>query len=307
MHWRCAKGHWVEETSRESYPLGEPVTSDSHWIDNRFDALCSSRASLSDPTYFRNLLRSYTTRRLRYESDTLNAISGISSMLQQITGHYYHWGLPDYQFSQALAWEFRYAIGFEGGPEFTLSYDYHRNSSLHSLRLSTGKVVQIPFPTWSWSGWKMGQYVAWNPYRPNRFDTTPSLVEVSPEIAFYYYDETGAFRRLPDGDYTSGKPFSTDRISIEDKFTNSRNQWMGFPNRIEGQAPLTVEELEAGIQVLNQLMFWTSCATVRCRIPMAGRAFSWSSPRTVYTPTQMARSCMLNFTKHITTLRTKPL
>ncbi|KAJ7537170.1 hypothetical protein O6H91_12G101300 [Diphasiastrum complanatum] len=83
---------------------------------------------------FAKLLREYTRRRLSYESDILNAFSGIMGILQQSTYRSpFFWGLPETDFDNALLW--------------------WRTRGKMRRRICPASTSSTHFPSWSWAGW----------------------------------------------------------------------------------------------------------------------------------------------------------
>jgi len=59
---------------------------------------------------------------------------------------------------------------------------------------------------------------------------------------------------------------SAHQPATHNSFTDSQELWMGSPNTVIDRVPLTDEQLEANNACLAQLVFWTSCTTVRIHI-----------------------------------------
>lgn len=73
------------------------------------------------------ILTMYTKRVLSFESDTLNALQGLSGAITRLNGARFHFGLPWTCFDLALLW----------------------------INLGTGKKREShPCPSWSWAAWK---------------------------------------------------------------------------------------------------------------------------------------------------------
>jgi hypothetical protein len=121
----CGVGFWREDMSLET--PGNAILAypdERNLLDS--DIRVAFRTA-QEPTVlfwdiYTPLVASYIDRDLSFESDAINAFSGITSMLQDLGP--FCWGLPNRFFSIALMWQ--------DAP----------------LRRRTG------FPSWSWAGWK---------------------------------------------------------------------------------------------------------------------------------------------------------
>lgn len=77
---------------------------------------------------YQNVVQSYTTRKLRFESDILKAFAGIANVLGQKMDTRLIYGLPESTLIAALSWYIR-----------------GENSEAIGRRVN--------FPSWSWCGW----------------------------------------------------------------------------------------------------------------------------------------------------------
>jgi hypothetical protein len=85
------------------------------------------------------MLQSYLRRNLTYESDVINAFSGIMKAEERNLGQF-RWGLPSKIFARALLLEF--------GTSRTYMHSEVRD---HQKTLED---VQIDYPSWSWFAWR---------------------------------------------------------------------------------------------------------------------------------------------------------
>lgn len=84
---------------------------------------------------YRSLVRQYTRRLLSFDSDVLNAFTGILSHLASRTGSGFAFGLPSAEFGMALLWL----------------------SEENAIRRTLQGELEIPtqdIPSWSWVGWR---------------------------------------------------------------------------------------------------------------------------------------------------------
>ena len=121
----CGLGHW-----RESLHSG-PYAHEAEIPDIEME--CEGYYMLSWLSWRRgkpwkfedytSLLMSYTPRKVSFESDKLNAITGCLNFITEMKGVHFIYGLPATDFHYALLW--------------TAGYDRSREG----------------FPSWSWAGW----------------------------------------------------------------------------------------------------------------------------------------------------------
>jgi hypothetical protein len=132
VSWWCWHAGCSEDENcrHENYPVGEP---DRNWI---FFSVPDTRGEIGIKEYsafdtYNSSVSDYTRRNLSYQSDALNAVSGILHHLRShFLGEFVH-GLPDVEFERALMW---YPVGI-----CSRRLDQH-----------TGKPI---FSSWSWLGW----------------------------------------------------------------------------------------------------------------------------------------------------------
>ena len=122
-------------------------------LDGPMGNLMPSSKSINILTYGR-LVRAYTSRRLSYPTDILNAFKGIEALLHPLFRSDFLYGLPRSEIDSQLLWQ----------PEYSLT---RRRDLVSGLPM---------FPSWSWAGW-VGQVEC------NRFETVSRIewVEASGE------------------------------------------------------------------------------------------------------------------------------
>jgi len=128
---------------------------------------------------FRNyvwLLQRYTTRKLSYEKDIINAFSGLSAILQHRCGGSFIYGLPESIFDVALLW-------FPGD-----------NSLVRRQNEITGQT----FPSWSWAAWKgKVSYLEYYNLSDNTEDYLGYLnFVIHPEISSFHVEDTSGYRLI---------------------------------------------------------------------------------------------------------------
>lgn len=136
VFWECEEAFWCEDSYRE-LPQIAP--------DNHRTSLCRGELNLSWNSdrltfdhFYRILLGEYSTRAMKYESDTLNAFLGIIRAFERSMNLQFFWGMPTSFLESALAW----------------------GNRTHALRRRLGAAVPkghlqplTQFPSWSWTGW----------------------------------------------------------------------------------------------------------------------------------------------------------
>jgi hypothetical protein len=113
------------------------------------------------------LLFSYRQRHLTFQTDLLNAFTGISEVLAAVQDDRYIWGLPESQFSYAISWHFLGRCS--------------RNDIHVPIFGGDGTKEDVPVPSWSWSAWSCDSL---------RFNLIPGEVGVQPVIEFYIVDSS---------------------------------------------------------------------------------------------------------------------
>ena len=158
--FKCQVGDYSEDVHSE--------TNDSNRRVLRLEALGPLEAFAARPVEFQaltryklpferynQLLRDYSHRQLGYDSDALNAFTGILNTLKY--AFTFFWGLPRERFLDALFWRSR--------------------DGAMSLRRGT-------FPSWSWAGWK---FAVDRPYT----DVTGDFIPILPCTVFYRVGRAG--------------------------------------------------------------------------------------------------------------------
>ena len=256
MHWRCLKAHWCEETTRETTIFHDLGRSEDGWGKFSELQLALTPTTRSDPEFFDLMLSVYTFRHLTFQGDTLNAFAGITQAITDDTGRQFIWGLSVRRFSSSLAWSL-----MKRGPMLIQSSDYRRNESFHQVRRRDGTVVNVPFPSWSWAGWEMGYYVS-------RIQQPIDTDDLRPEIYFYVDNGEDILSQIPEQGGNGQSYNFVDRLTVLDKYSNFRARWMEKPTTIEGsQQPAMTAVVNTSV-CLNQLVFWTSCASVSFQVPL---------------------------------------
>ncbi|EXJ56298.1 uncharacterized protein A1O5_12565 [Cladophialophora psammophila CBS 110553] len=137
VFWECEEAFWCEDSFRE-FPHILP--------DPHRTSLCRGELNLSWNSdyitfdhYYRVLLGEYSTRALKYDSDALNAFSGIIRAFERSMGLEFFWGMPCAFLESALSWGNR-----------ALTPRPHRGDSTSNGHPKS----PVFFPSWSWVGWK---------------------------------------------------------------------------------------------------------------------------------------------------------
>lgn len=139
VFWECEEAFWCEDSFRD-FPHIAP--------DPHRSSLCGGELNLtwnSDiPTFdhfYRTVLEEYSGRSLTYDSDALNAFSGIIRAFERSAGQPFFWGMPTGFMESTLAW---------GSRSHSLKRRWGNELSIHEARKGNW------FPSWSWAGWTSG-------------------------------------------------------------------------------------------------------------------------------------------------------
>jgi hypothetical protein len=135
------------------------------------------------------LVADYTGRELSYQSDILDAFSGILSLLQQRHSGPFSYALPESVFDLALLWT-------------------HQRNSSRRLASNPDQPHEHRFPSWSWAGWHgLAQY-AWRSEPFYRLVDGEHLQQILSEISSFQIHNGDGFkeirRRPGEGYYVSG-------------------------------------------------------------------------------------------------------
>lgn len=134
----CNCYHWVEDFSGEEEPLAHRHGNDMRITDASFRGSFTLRilhhtnrqlGRILDPAFvstdYRLAVEEYTSRDISFESDILNAFTGIMNIYRTHGNLEFSYGLPTKHFMQFLTWD---------------------SAGLYERREE--------FPSWSWTGWR---------------------------------------------------------------------------------------------------------------------------------------------------------
>jgi hypothetical protein len=180
---------------------------------------------------YRDLAIKYMNRSLTFESDRLNAFSGILTGLTALFGQRYAWALPESSFSFALTWS------MPGG--------HSRSFSRHARTLRDGRRTQTPLPSWSWIAWRAG-----GSFRLRLGDRSWTAMS---QVVFYRWDGAVGYRRVEED--APDTPIERYGVVLAQERCC---RWKSSPATIEtGLQELFDEENDTGL-----LRFWTSTVPV---------------------------------------------
>ena len=228
FYWECEEAFWCEDSFRET----SSISPDPHRT-----SLCGGELNLSwGPDvvtldyYYRTLLAEYSTRSLSFDSDGLNAFSGVIRAFERSTGEMFFWGMPTGFLESAVAW---------GHPTPSL----RRRCGIQDMNGSSQGNAQ--FPSWSWVGWTSDG----NSKLDNQHLTTEPL-----GLHFYNVSEDGATVR----------PLRQrmDFNAQIDLLVEGSN----IPDRLTRPSKISIEDLPADplVALSSVLCFWTTSTTVSC-------------------------------------------
>ncbi|KAF4629986.1 hypothetical protein G7Y89_g8158 [Cudoniella acicularis] len=232
-YWSCWGAIWLEETALENISgarfLRNPLSKD--WSKISFTSVENGYYSLYD-----ELVESYLRRQLSFESDILNAFSGITQVLSSIRNDSFHWGLPESRFDRYLGWK------MYGGSK--------RNNAMCPVYMRGQPTECVRFPSWSWTAWFGGgqSFIGW--------EGSTERLQGEPEIIFYKRDIKGVLSMITDRTERIKQAPTQEERWLEEKISDIRTQWKGHPRTIS-------KALATGFNDFidtSYLYFWTSTA-----------------------------------------------
>ena len=229
VFWECEEAFWCEDSVRE-FP--------SIKADFRRSSLCGGElhTSWSDdiPTldhFYRTVLKDYSGRSLSFQSDALNAFSGIIRAFERSAGHSFIWGMPSGFLESTMAW----------------------GSQTHSLRRRIGNNLTVGamkedhwLPSWSWAGWTCGPHGKLH----NQNLTTEAL-----GIQFYHYADGKHLRQL---EQVAGCNPGVDLVAKGSQIPGRQQR----PSRVSTED--VPKDLDVSLPAL--LFFWTAVVTLTVKL-----------------------------------------
>jgi hypothetical protein len=138
VYWQCGESSWCEDGFWE----GDHTQSIyRHGLVEGFRNIWCSKTDSAEKRY-RQLVEVYSQRNLTQESDGLDAFRGILSAFEHHSAMEFFWALPTKYLGAALTW-----------PAHDETIRVRRRVGLCKFSDINGKVVECPFPSWSWVGW----------------------------------------------------------------------------------------------------------------------------------------------------------
>ncbi|EGZ68528.1 HET-domain-containing protein [Neurospora tetrasperma FGSC 2509] len=182
LFWSCRRCHRWEETDTETklaFLSWHPMTMTEADVT-------PSRIWTSLWT----LITDFSTRHLSLDGDAQDAFSAILREYTELTGYQFLWGLPvsKLQFSHALCWQ-------ANGPLV-------RRECLTTLP-TTSLQVKVPFPSWSWLGWKGDIRNQWCSASSLKLEIRPYVLRNTPVRLVEIYD-------IPEDNMSRAMPSSTN-------------------------------------------------------------------------------------------------
>ncbi|KAM3064978.1 hypothetical protein ACMFMF_011593 [Clarireedia jacksonii] len=244
----CGKSSWCEDTVLESddphiflednplYGFGIRNDQSGSFMGK---VLTSSTTSLFE--FYCKSVTEVCRRDLSFEGDILDAFAGL---LRSIKSSYkspdrsltFHFGLPSTWFEQALQWT----------PNLT-SKVQRRSAKYH-----TASALEVPFPSWSWSGWT-GQVEFEYPQRIEALTHS--------EIKWYIVDTSGSIIPLHTGEGSESPSHPLPpwaKTSTQPRQLRDRWKPKGSPTDVQ-LSVLGPTYLDAD-PASHLLLFYSSCA-----------------------------------------------
>jgi hypothetical protein len=218
-YWQCSQASWCEDGYWEQ---NQPPVIYRHCLQSEFRNFWGERnRTVEDVAWgYEQLVKAYTPRNLTREEDCINAFQGVISAMRDVYGVRIKWGLAAHYLGRALCWS---------PPNvWTL---LRRRTGRHLIsRDVLSNSENVPFPSWSWTGWVGG--VDFRRLPPG-----------DPCIVFYEIHSNGSPKVIPQEAEAGGK--------------------MILPLKADCSLPTTIEEIDVprciyrrGIQAAI-LAFWT--------------------------------------------------
>jgi len=230
VHFKCNRALWREDCIFESDSHCLSLSKESHMErilealqKERGDGNIDSQLSLLAFTTYNQVVQEYTLRKLTFEKDILNALSGIQTVLSPLLNGFL-WGIPNSCFEAALTW---------------------RSKDPFPLPKRTG------FPSWSWAGWKGTEH----PIRYSNDDSQNSDISFAwgygAEVTWYYItDPEGSVKTI-----SNEKPHHYSPAMLT---TQLRSQTR---SKYHVESIKLPPKLEAPFS--QYLVFWTSSVMLR--------------------------------------------
>lgn len=247
VYWRCQRAVWLEEIALE-----DTNSTDLDIYD--YARVSFPQHVLDKYDYFelyRRTLAQYVQRNLSYQSDLINAFSGICGRLSAIHDDRFFWGLPQSQFSRSLGWEYG-------------TTKHARNHVRTKIPTRSGTTQEVAFPTWSWAAWSSALagttlYLSFN--GNNTFSKEKELIignKFLPVVDFWIADEAGrVVPILEPGTHCSSE---SDVNAVPPRF-----QWQGSEKVLP--EVLTRYDTTSTHRRPGLLYFWTSVVSMNINSP----------------------------------------
>ncbi|CAN9279284.1 unnamed protein product [Alternaria alternata] len=243
VYWRGQRAVWLEEIALEDTNSTDldiydyAIVSFPHHVLDKYNYFELYRRSLAQ----------YVRRHLSFQSDLINAFSGICGRLSAIHNDRFFWGLPQSQFSRSLGWEY-------------VTTKYSGNQARTKISTGSGTTQEVAFPTWSWAVWSSAlagttlylSFVQSDQFSKHWQDPTGGH-EFVPVIDFWISDESGRIVPiLEPGTHSSSQ---SDANTMSPHF-----QWQG--SEMVLPEVLTRWNTTSTHRRPGLLYFWTSVVSV---------------------------------------------
>lgn len=241
--WQCSSSTYHENTVKE---ISANYIEDDEDSDFTFEVpwLTKSATEL-DLMWYEQFVSEYSTRRLSFAADTLNALAGLCEEISQSSGISFTWGHPDRWFVQSLLWQ--------------TNYECARNAGTQRTTTPGGTEILTPFPTWSWSAW-VGNLDGDNVHYPGYAFNLLDLVSFT--ILIYRCRLDAQLRSVPCSLINATDLLKSQQTVPEDECGSHEGMmprdWIGSPRLI------VLPEEEGSVDVIDsgRLQFWSSVANV---------------------------------------------
>ncbi|KAI1506268.1 HET-domain-containing protein [Biscogniauxia marginata] len=245
--WSCARAKRCEALALEAFPTAigagdiPAAVLTGHGV---FAELGGGGAASFGYAELDGLIAGYCARRLGLQDDALGAFEGVlNRVVGANPGHGFYWGHPvAVRFDESIAWS-----NFPWGSDvWNSGIMPERRRAVQRVRGGDGELREVPFPSWSWLGWRDVLGVT---------KAAPRQVILTPELDIAKLDIHGRAALL--ASQGSAPLESVSRIDMRGVDASTSAGW-------KGDTAIPPERLHRGgeFEDSGRLLFWTSHAVL---------------------------------------------
>ncbi|KAI1269731.1 HET-domain-containing protein [Xylariaceae sp. FL1019] len=247
VFWSCSTAQCCEGIAFEDHPTtvkpGDIVWNvlSGHSIFGEFGGANLSYEELG------SMIGTYCKRQLGEEEDILSAFEGVLNRVRLTSGHEFYWGHSvSAMFELSLVW---LNIVWCYDRDIPITPVPERRKGCHSVVRADGTSYKVPFPSWSWLGWRNLNGIT---------RVVPKQFNVWPELTIWKLDVNGKATPVRAIDAMLLEPKHPVRWNGVDENTS-----MGWK---EGTTiPEHMLHKGGDFEDSGRLVFWTSCADLETK------------------------------------------